>query len=272
MNRYKKMFTQLYHNKSGAFVPFITIGDPDPKTFLHIIDTLIQSGSDALELGMPFSDPVSDGPSIQKSIQRSFKSGTNFFNCFKLIEIIRINNPDIPIGLLVYANLIFRNGINNFYKNCEKLGIDSVLIPDLPIEESFSFRKISNDYKISHIFICPPNATSNLIQKITSNTNDGYIYLLSRPGVTGFNKIEFDCTTLNMLIRNIKQQNKVLPILQGFGVYNPLQAHASVKLGTAGIVLGSKIADIIEKHHSNTKLLLTKLQKLTQLMKISMQL
>lgn len=275
MNRYKKIFTQLHQNKLGAFVPFVTIGDPNPITFISIVNTLIQSGADALELGIPFSDPVSDGPSIQKSIQRSFKAGMNFFNCLKLIEIIRTNNPNLPIGLLVYANLIFKNDINNFYKRCAKLSIDSVLVPDLPIEESYSFQKSANDYEISHIFMCPPNATSQLIEDIVShhnNNNNGYIYLMSRPGVTGINKTEFDCTVLNMLINRIKKKQKMLPILQGFGVYTPLQAHTSVQLGASGIILGSAIADIIETNQYNIKCLLTELQKLTQLMKKSMQL
>lgn len=273
MNRYKNVFMRLHQNNSGAFVPFVTIGDPDPITFIHIIDTLIQSGSDALELGIPFSDPVSDGPSIQKSIQRSFKSGTNFLDCFKLITNIRIKNPDVPIGLLVYANLIFRNGINNFYKRCAQLDIDSILIPDLPIEESYLFHKASNYYGVSHIFICPPNADNNLIKKITYNSNNnGYIYLVSRPGVTGINKAKFDYSTvLNMIIYNIKQQKKILPILQGFGIYTPVQARTSIQSGTSGIVLGSIIADIIEKNNFSIPFLLQELQKLTQVMKKSMQ-
>lgn len=271
MNRYKKIFAQLYQNKSGAFVPFITIGDPDPINFICIINTLIQSGADALELGIPFSDPLSDGISIQKSIQRSFQSGTNFSSCFKLIKIIRNNYLDIPIGLLVYANLIFREGINNFYKRCAKLNIDSILIPDLPVEESSIFYETANHYKISHIFICPPNATKNFIQKIASKSNDGYIYLISRPGVTGINQTEFDSTILNMLISNIKKQNKVLPILQGFGVYTPLQARISVQLGASGVIVGSKIADIIAEYNSKIEILLKELQKFTQLIKKSMQ-
>lgn len=271
MNRYKKIFKHLYNNKHGAFVPFITIGDPNPTTFLRVVNTFIQSGADAIELGIPFSDPVADGPAIQKSIQRSFKSGTNFVSCFKLIETIRNNNPYFPIGLLIYANLIFKDGIKNFYKRCSTLSIDSILIPDLPIEESYAFYKMAHYYGISHIFICPPNANNNLIKNITSKSNNGYIYLISRPGVTGINNTKFDDTILNMLISNIKKQQKELPILQGFGIYSPLQARTSVQLGSSGIILGSKIADIIEKNCSNIEFLLKELQQLTHLMKISMK-
>lgn len=271
MNRYQKIFTYLCAKKMGAFVPFITIGDPNSTDFLNIIDTLILSGADALELGIPFSDPLSDGPSIQKSIQRSFQSGINFLNCLQLIKIIRNKYLNLPIGLLVYANLIFKNGINNFYKLCSQLDIDSILIPDLPIEESLPFYKMSLHYKIAQIFICPPNATINLIQKIT-NQGNGYIYLLSRSGVTGINQTGFDTTILNTLIQNIKEHNQILPILQGFGMHTALQARISVMSGTSGIIIGSAIADIIETNYFNMNLLLKKLKKLTSLMKLSMSL
>lgn len=269
MNRYQKMFTYLQNNKLGAFVPFIIIGDPDPISFLSIIDTLISSGADALELGIPFSDPLSDGLAIQKSIQRSFKSGINFKFCLKLIEKIRNKYPSIPIGLLVYANIIIKHTINIFYKYCSELSIDSILIPDVPIEESDVFYNTANHYQIAHIFICPPNATKDLIKNIAQKGN-GYIYLLSRPGVTGINNTVFNTTILDMLINNINQQNRILPILQGFGIYTPAQARVSILSGTSGIISGSIIANIIESNIHNIKLLLEQLKQLTQSMKIAM--
>lgn len=263
------MFTYLNQNKLGAFVPFIMIGDPNPVTFLSIIDTLISSGSDALELGIPFSDPVSDGLSIQKSIHRSFKSGATFKSCLKLIEHIRKKYSKIPIGLLIYANIVYKNGINNFYQSCSELSIDSVLIPDLPIEESNIFYNAANYYQIAHIFICPPNATEDLIKKITYKGN-GYIYLLSRSGITGINNTVFNTNTLSALINNIRQQKRILPILQGFGIHTPSQAHEALLSGTSGVIVGSIIANIIESNIINTELLLIQLKKLTQSMKAAM--
>ncbi|CAD83493.1 tryptophan synthase alpha chain [Candidatus Blochmanniella floridana] len=271
MNRYQTMFKSLNQNKLGAFVPFITIGDPDPTTFIHIIDTLIQSGADALELGIPFSDPVSDGPSIQKSMERSFKSGANISSCLQLIKKIRNKYPTLPIGLLIYANLIFKNGIKNFYAHCSTLSIDSILIPDLPIEESSLFYNSAMYYQIAHIFICPTNASLDLIKKITDK-GIGYIYLLSRSGITGINNTEFNKIKLNTLIYNIKQCNQKLPILQGFGIYSSEQARSSLLSGTSGIISGSCIANIIEENHPNIDLLLEKIRKFTHLMKIAMKL
>lgn len=266
MNRYQKLFKTLQKKQLGAFVPFITVGDPDPTTFMRIIDTLILSGSDALELGMPFSDPVSDGPIIQKSMERALNIGINFSYCLTLLNNIRKKYPNIPIGLLIYANLIFKFGINKFYLHCSKIGVDSVLIPDVPIEEILPFLNAATYYKIAQIFICPPNANEKLIQKIT-NQGNGYIYLVSRPGVTGYNAEEINTTILLNLIKHIQQQKKILPILQGFGIHTPIQAKTSLSLGTDGIISGSAIIKIIETNLTNTEILLRQLHTLVYSMK-----
>ncbi|WP_159715346.1 tryptophan synthase subunit alpha [Blochmannia endosymbiont of Camponotus nipponensis] len=270
MNRYQKIFIDLHKNKSGAFVPFITVGYPDPISFMHIIDTLISSGSDALELGIPFSDPISDGLIIQKSMERAFNSGINLSLCWMMLYKIRNKYPNLPIGLLIYANLVFKKGINSFYSYCAELEIDSVLIPDLPIEESLPFYNAAIQHKIAHIFICPPNATEELIRNITAQGH-GYIYLLSRPGVTGIdiNK-KINATILCNVIKCLQKQAKKLPILQGFGIHTPLQAQESLLLGTSGIISGSKIARIIEENISNLELVLKQLEQLVHLMKTSM--
>ncbi|URJ24929.1 tryptophan synthase subunit alpha [Candidatus Blochmannia ocreatus (nom. nud.)] len=276
MNRYKKLFKFLNKKKSGAFVPFVTVGDPDPIIFMKIVNTLITSGADAIELGIPFSDPISDGPIIQRSIERAFKSGINLSNCLSMINTIRKNYPYLPLGLLIYSNLIFKKGLNNFYTCCSNLNIDSVLIPDLPLEESKPFCKISAKQKISQIFICPTNADEKLIQNIISK-GQGYIYLLSRPGITGIqsntenDKIEHYDNILHKLIISIKKQKNTLPILQGFGIYTPNQAKKSLLLGTSGIIVGSAIAQIIEENIDHSELILKKLQKFVFSMKRSMK-
>lgn len=271
MNRYQKLFTHLNQKKSGAFVPFITIGYPDPISFTHIIDILVSSGSDALELGIPFSDPISDGPMIQKSMERAFKSGMNLERCMTMLYNIRNKYPNLPIGILIYANLIFKNGIDKFYAYCANIDIDSILIPDLPVEESLPFYSSAVQHKIAHIFICPPNASEELIHNITT-FGHGYIYLLSRPGVTGIdiNTTKINNAILYNMIQCIQKQKKKLPILQGFGIHTPLQAQESLLLGTSGIITGSKIAKIIEENISDIALAFNKIERLVRLMKKSM--
>ncbi len=136
MERYETLFAQLNDRKEGAFVPFVTLGDPGVEQSLSIIDTLIEAGADALELGIPFSDPLADGPTIQSATLRAFAAGVTPGQCFEMLAAIRAKHPTIPIGLLMYANLVFSKGIDEFYAQCEKVGVDSVLVADVPVEES----------------------------------------------------------------------------------------------------------------------------------------
>ncbi len=122
MERYENLFAQLKDRKEGAFVPFVTLGDPSVEQSLKIIDTLIEAGADALELGIPFSDPLADGPTIQEATLRAFAAGVTPSQCFEMLALIRQKHPTIPIGLLMYANPVFSKGIDEFYAQCEKSG------------------------------------------------------------------------------------------------------------------------------------------------------
>ena len=163
MERYESLFAQLKERKEGAFVPFVTLGDPGIEQSLKIIDTLIEAGADALELGIPFSDPLADGPTIQNATLRAFAAGVTPAQCFEMLALIRQKHPTIPIGLLMYANLVFNKGIDEFYAQCEKVGVDSVLVADVPVEESAPFRQAALRHNVAPIFICPPNADDDLL-------------------------------------------------------------------------------------------------------------
>ncbi|MGL5673707.1 MAG: tryptophan synthase subunit alpha, partial [Plesiomonas shigelloides] len=160
MSRYQTLFQTLGERHEGAFVPFVTLGDPNREQSLAIIDTLIAAGADALELGFPFSDPSADGPTIQGASLRALQSGITPTQCFAMLSEIRARHPQIPIGLLMYANLVYARGIDAFYAACVQSGVDSVLIADVPVEESLPFRVAAQAHSIETIFICPPNANS----------------------------------------------------------------------------------------------------------------
>lgn len=168
MERYENLFAQLNDRREGAFVPFVTLGDPGIEQSLKIIDTLIDAGADALELGVPFSDPLADGPTIQNANLRAFAAGVTPAQCFEMLALIREKHPTIPIGLLMYANLVFNNGIDAFYARCEQVGVDSVLVADVPVEESAPFRQAALRHNIAPIFICPPNADDDLLRQVAS--------------------------------------------------------------------------------------------------------
>ncbi|MDW2266090.1 tryptophan synthase subunit alpha, partial [Vibrio sp. 1557] len=139
MSRYENMFARLNETNQGAFVPFVTVCDPNAEQSYKIMEALVESGADALELGIPFSDPLADGPTIQGANIRALDSGATPDICFEQIGKIRAKYPDLPIGLLMYANLVYSRGIESFYERCAKAGIDSVLIADVPTNESAEF-------------------------------------------------------------------------------------------------------------------------------------
>ncbi|MNZ47510.1 Tryptophan synthase alpha chain [compost metagenome] len=263
MERYDNAFAELKARKEGAFVPFVTLGDPGPEQSLKIIDTLIAVGADALELGIPFSDPLADGPTIQSATLRAFASGVTPTQCFEMLATVRQKYPTIPIGLLMYANLVFNRGIDEFYAECARVGVDSVLIADVPIEESAPFRQAAMRHNIAPIFICPPNADDELLRQIASHGR-GYTYLLSRAGVTGAeNKA---AVPLHHLVEKLAEYHAAPP-LQGFGISSPEQVTAAIEANAAGAISGSAIVKIIEKNVDKPEQMLTELRDFVTVMK-----
>ncbi|WJD48674.1 MULTISPECIES: tryptophan synthase subunit alpha [unclassified Enterobacter] len=260
MERYENLFKRLKDRKEGAFVPFVTLGDPTPEQSLKIIDTLIEAGADALELGIPFSDPLADGPTIQNATLRAFAAGVTPAQCFEILTTVRQKYPDMPIGLLMYANLVFSRGIDEFYAQCEKAGVDSVLVADVPVEESAPFRQAALRHNVAPIFICPPNADDDLLRQIASYGR-GYTYLLSRAGVTGSEN--GTALPLNHLVDKLREYNAA-PALQGFGISAPAQVTAALGAGAAGAISGSAIVKIIEKHLDNSTAMLAELKAFVQ--------
>lgn len=263
MERYASLFTQLNDRKEGAFVPFVTLGDPSVEQSLNIIDTLIEAGADALELGIPFSDPLADGPTIQEATLRAFAAGVTPSQCFEMLTLIRQKHPTIPIGLLMYANLVFNKGIDEFYAQCEKVGVDSVLVADVPVEESAPFRAAALRHNIAPIFICPPNADDELLRQIAANGR-GYTYLLSRAGVTGAENRA--ALPLHHLVEKLKEYNAP-PALQGFGISAPEQVTGALEAGAAGAISGSAIVKIIEKNVAAPEQMLSELKAFVSAMK-----
>ena len=263
MERYENLFAQLKDRKEGAFVPFVTLGDPSVEQSLKIIDTLIEAGADALELGIPFSDPLADGPTIQEATLRAFAAGVTPSQCFEMLAFIRQKHPTIPIGLLMYANLVFSKGIDEFYAQCEKVGVDSVLVADVPVEESAPFRAAALRHNIAPIFICPPNADEELLRQIASHGR-GYTYLLSRAGVTGAENRA--ALPLHHLVEKLKAYDAP-PSLQGFGISAPEQVTGAIDAGAAGAISGSAIVKIIEKNVAAPEQMLAELKAFVSAMK-----
>ncbi|MCL1037766.1 tryptophan synthase subunit alpha [Shewanella submarina] len=263
MTRYQTTFARLQDEKRGAFVPFVTLGDPSPELSLAIIDTLVQNGADALELGFPFSDPLADGPVIQGANLRARASGTTPSVCFEMLTQVRAKYPQLPIGLLVYANLVYANGMDNFYAKAKDAGVDSVLIADVPVEEAGPFIESARAHEIAPIFIAPPNADSETLKRV-SEAGSGYTYLLSRAGVTGTDSKAGK--PVGEVLKALAEFNAPPPLL-GFGVSSPDQVRAAIESGAAGAISGSAVVTIIEQHQNEPEVMLAKLAEFTSAMK-----
>ncbi|AEO08629.1 tryptophan synthase subunit alpha [Buchnera aphidicola str. Ak (Acyrthosiphon kondoi)] len=268
MNRYQIMFKRLSLLKEGCIIPFVVLGDPSLEISIKIIEALIENGADALEVGIPFSDPLADGPTIQKANLRALSKKNTFFEYFQILKKIREKNEKIPIGVLIYANLVYNQGIDNFYLQCFDSGLDSVLIADVPIEESKVFYKTANKHQINSIFMCPPDADKNFLHKISSYAQ-GFIYVLSRAGVTGIENKTFSLPT--SFIKKIKKYNSI-PLLQGFGISNPKQVKEAMLSGLSGIICGSAIIHIIEKYLNQEDEMIKKIKRFINSLKLSSKL
>lgn len=255
-DRYGKMFAALNENNQGAFVPFVTIGDPDKSTSVEIISALVQGGADALELGIPFSDPIADGPTIQKASIRALDKHIAPDDCFDVIKAVRERHPDTPIGLLLYSNLVLAQGIDTFYQKAADAGVDSILIADVPVRESAPFINIAKAAGIQQILIAPPNASEATL-KIIADNSEGYTYLLGRSGVTGAETAaEMPASELVGRLTELK----VAPPLLGFGISKPEQVKDAIDAGAAGAISGSATVKIIEDNLDDTDKMLSALK------------
>ena len=256
MDRYQAKFAELQEKGEGAFVPFVTIGDPNLELSFQIIDALVQGGADALELGIPFSDPLADGPTIQDANLRALNAGTTPDKCFDIIRRIRDKYPELPIGLLMYANLIYHAGINTFYARARAAGVDSILVADVPTVESKPFVEAAHANDIKPIFIAPPNADDATLKEV-SELGGGYTYLLSRAGVTGTETKA--AMPVDTILAKLKEFNAPPPLL-GFGISNSEQVADAIHAGAAGAISGSAVVNIIKRNLNDHENMLLELK------------
>jgi tryptophan synthase alpha chain len=261
--RYSALFENLAQKEQGAFIPFVTIGDPNAETSIRIIKTLIDAGADALELGIPFSDPSADGITIQMAANRALKAGINTDSCFEIIHEIRQYAPNIPIGLLLYGNLVFARGLEKFYHDAAIAGVDSVLIADLPLRESKPFIEAATKNGIAPIFIAPPNGSDEKLAQV-AQSSQGYTYVLSRAGVTG---TETKASTPAEHLISQLTLNNAPPAVIGFGISEPTQVKEALQAGASGAISGSAVVKIIEQNLTDTDKMLTELSRFVTQMK-----
>ena len=229
-------FRELNRKKEGALIAYICTGDPTAEESIDYVKALIRGGTDIIELGLPFSDPVADGPTIQEGNDRALNAGMTPDLYFEVIASLKV---DIPIVAMTYYNIIFRRGHEKFCKDCVLSGISGIIVPDLPIDEAEDFSFTCKKNNINLIFLLGPTTTEYRMEKILA-MGSGFIYLMARPGVTGKRTI-----ISNSTVKLIQKVRTDLPKVVGFGISDKKQAVEIIGAGANGVVVGSAFVDII---------------------------
>ena len=259
MTRIDRVFTK---KGAAAFIGFTVAGDPDKDTSVRIAKALIDAGTDILELGVPFSDPMADGPTIQKADERAIAAGTTPDTIFAIVRELR-SYSDVPIVFLVYYNMVYRRGVERFYREAHEAGVDGILIADMPVEESDEVVDVAARYGIDPIVLVTQTTSDKRMEKIVRRAR-GYLYLVSVLGVTGARERVSD-EALALLAR-VRKHTK-LPLALGFGISTPEHVKTCAAAGADGVIVGSAIVSIVERNLRNPDVMEREIKKYVSRMK-----
>lgn len=235
MGRYEEMFAR----EQGVFGAFVMLGDPTIEASAAILDALVEAGADMLEVGIPFSDPIADGPVIQAAAARALAEGTRPADCFALLAAFRARRPSVPVGILTYANLVMARGRDHFYTAAAEAGVDSVLVADVPFLEAAPFVASARAHGVDPVLIAAPNTPPWRLDAIAA-LGGGYTYCVARAGVTGADEaVRFDH---GRMLARLRSAGAPPPVF-GFGISKPAHVRAALDAGAAGAISGSAIVE-----------------------------
>lgn len=247
MTRIEKKFRYLRENNQKALITYITAGDPDLGVTKQLVLEMEKQGADIVEIGIPYSDPVADGPVIQRAAQRALSKKIKIKDIMNVVRELR-EQTQVPLLYLVYFNCIFQYGVEKFISDCAKVGIDGLIIPDLPYEESMDVREIGMQYDVNIIPLIAPTS-SGRIKKIVQNAK-GFIYCISSTGVTG---VRNNFRTDLLAFMNEIDKYTDIPKAIGFGISSPEHIR-ELKHFCDGLIVGSAIVKIVEKYKDSDEL------------------
>ena len=243
MSRIEACFSALKNNNKKALIPFITAGDPSLDMTVELMHVLTEAGADIIELGVPFSDPMADGPVIQRASERALLNGTNTDDVFNIVKEFRTKNESTPIILMGYLNPIEVMGYETFVKKAANVGVDGLIIVDLPPEESTEFAEVLKPFGIDQIFLISPTTKGERLDRICEVAT-GFLYYVSLKGVTGSNQL--DVKAVDDKLSEIRSKTS-LPLGVGFGIKDP-QIAADVGRVSDAVVVGSALVERIAEH------------------------
>ena len=262
-----EILSQVFKKKDKKLITFVTGGDPDFVTSNQIIKKMITNNIDIIEIGMPFSDPMADGPIIQASSNRAIQNGTNLDDIFKLAHNAKSKRSELPIILMGYYNVVLNYGIKSFVKNCVLNGVDGLIIVDLQPEEDDDLMIELKKNNLDLIRLITPTTDENRLKLILKNAS-GFLYYVSVMGTTGQKSADID--ELEKSIKFIKQHTD-LPIIPGFGIKDASDVNKFCSIAD-GAVVGSSIIKIIEENLENKELMLNKIDSFTKQLKLGTKL
>ena len=263
-DRIEAKFRELRRHGEGALIAYLTGGDPDPKTFLANSTALIEGGADIVEIGIPFSDPIADGPVIQASSMRALSNGTTPLGILDMIRELSSQFP-VPFVVLSYYNPILAMGLDRFLQKARESGVDGIVVPDLPVEESEEFRNLSLKHNIDNIYLAAPNTSRTRLRTILDKSK-GFLYLVSLYGVTG----PRDSLSPQALeaVKKVKSLARgKIPVSAGFGISQPEHVSAVIQSGADGAIVGSALVRIVGDHLDDPGEAETQLKKTVQSLK-----
>lgn len=240
MTRYSAIFDRLGARGEGAFGAFLMLGDPDLPTSAALLDALVEGGADMIEVGIPFSDPIADGPVIQAAADRALRAGVRVDDCFQLLADFRRRHAALPVGILTYANLLAARGRDRFCVDAAAAGVDSLLVADVPALEAEPYADDARTAGLDLVMIAAPNTPGQTLARITRFCS-GYTYCVTRMGVTGAqDQLALEHERLFTDLRRLKAPPPVL----GFGISTSDQVRQAIAGGAAGVICGSAIVRI----------------------------
>lgn len=256
MNSIKQAFEKQKQRGYGCLVGYITAGDPTPERTIEIANALIRGGVDVLELGLPFSDPIADGPTIQAASLRALKAGTTPMRVIEVAREIKAKHPTVPVVIMTYYNPVFKLGVERFLASAKAAGVDGFIVPDLPVEEASDYRKAAAESGLDTIFLASPATSKERLRRVV-DASSGFLYLVSRFGVTGA-QTDVAETTVE-LIRKVQPftAGKV-PLAVGFGISKPEHVARVISAGADAAIVGSAFINIVA---GNRKTLLSELEE-----------
>ena len=257
-NRLNRKFQELSEKNEAALICYVVAGYPNIPTTNEILSSIVKGGADVIEIGIPFSDPIADGPTIQEASYRALLAGVTPEKSLEISKNIRKKYPSLPVVILTYSNILQRVGFEYFMKKSKECGVDGFILPDMAIEESDKYVMEASHLDLATIFLASPNTTPGRLEAILARTS-GFMYVVSVYGITGQRR-SFEDYSLTA-IRNVKQVvGSRMPVAVGFGISSPSHIKPMIRAGADAIIVGSAIVNIIRNFSGNKKKMLQQIE------------